>query len=175
MREEWHKLVEDNRKWVHWIINRYFPFIKRMSQLDYEEAVAEGNLALVRAAKKYHEQNDMRPFINYATNAILNAVRQLHRSETRMRNDKNKTVSLESVVFNQAVVDESITTLDDIEYCNNIISKCRLPEQVKIILIMFYWDGMSYEQISNALTIKKDDVGNALQLARNKMRALCVK
>jgi RNA polymerase sigma factor (sigma-70 family) len=187
MQAEWHKLVEENTNWVKWIINTDFPYIAKRGQEDFEDAVCVGNLALVKAARKYIEVGDGRPFINYCSKAIHNAIYRYYRYNDKFTKQLNNMEMKEhrhefsrgrqefELKFIPEYIHRGFEIKEAKEECNILLNKTNLSQEAKRIMRLYYWEDMTYNEIAAKMELQVDYVKCQLELIRRRLRkAACV-
>ena len=108
---EQQRLVEDNLRLVRYIVARYFA----SSDLEKEDIVSEGYLALCRAAGKYKPESGT-TFLTYAFRCIMNAIYNAHSSP------KSRTWSLNG---------QCVSSLNDCVANDNVEDGIELIDMIK--------------------------------------------
>lgn len=162
------------------ILNKYDPLIKKMAysfcnnyksyNLDYEELLQEGRLALYKAISSYDENREIL-FFTYVFSSIRKAMLKV--IET-LNNNKNKALfchdSLESCYLIPSSDNSNIDIMIDSEFYNNIIYiKSKLKDLDSQIFELKY-NGFSYKDISELLGVPIKLVDNKMTQIRKKIK-----
>jgi RNA polymerase sigma factor (sigma-70 family) len=175
-RESWHSLVESNQALVMHIVKKYWNSQAKRSLIEQEEVFLECCLILCKAAKKYVESNDERPFIQYAYTAIKNNILDMLRDRVRQKRMSEKAIAYMSAAIEppETRTFGKLAELENKEYCKALLSKANFEPLTKKILYLFYWKDMSYEQIGKELGMSFNEVSYCLVSAKKQLKeALC--
>lgn len=161
------KLVTDNMKLVHAVINRLFP-----SYRGDEDVIEEGMLGLVKAAHAFAEDSSV-AFSTYAFCSIRNEIINYLRRERRYEG----VVSLDEPIGedgegNVVTLGDTIAS-DDVVECSSYPSELEdvfttLKDRDKVILVMKL-RGYSTEEIAKRVKTGVPNVRRVLRAIREKM------
>ena len=161
------KLVLDNMKLVHAVINRLFPTYR-----GNEDVIAEGTLGLVKAATAFNEDSTV-AFSTYAFCAIRNEIVSYLRRERRF----DDLVSLDAPIGddgegNEVTLGDTIASEDTVDCFDHPSSLekvfYRLKERDKVIVVLKL-RGLSNKEIAEKVKTGEANVRRVLRAVHSKM------
>lgn len=134
---------------------------------DGEDAAQE---VFIRLQKNIHSLKDVKAFNGWMYAIIKSTCENIKRKNEQ--NQKNLPIDeFEDRVNEQEIEPSPEDCLEKSEEKKEIIKAIdELPQNMKMCVILFYYEGLSYEEIAQALSLSKNTVKTFLQRARIKMR-----
>lgn len=167
---DWHTLVIENERLIHWTVNDLKRRYAVLHALRDEDARSIASLALTNAARLFRPERGYQ-FTSYAIRCIRN---ELFREANKLlrRNERERVVD-DEIVLEKATLD-NVMIDGDLE--SEILKICReeMTRQMRVVVIAKYLRNLPIVQIAEAYNLKKSKVAKMLaegvEVLRGKLR-----
>lgn len=166
--EDWQKLAESSKPLPYWVIDTYFPYVRRLSIEDQREWEAEGLLALTVAARRYAPDSGF-AFSTFATTCIQNHFRGYWRSMHTLSRGSGAAVASSlsnlrpesseeyATAHNSAlVVSSGVSDFEVRSDVKTLLKKAKLTVVERRILYWRFWKEATLEVVATKLAITKE-------------------
>lgn len=185
--EDWQSLVEPNFGLVYWTMDRYFPYLRRLSVEDFEDAECEGRYALVCAARGFDPTKGAK-FSTYAVGAIVhrfNSIYHHNQCEKRKGAANNVSLSFADGRFDGELTEEgnpALMVVDDgperagaVVDLIPLLQKANLSDRHRLVLMGMYVDHLTQTEIAKRTGVSKERIRQLHNQALEKVRTASVR
>lgn len=151
--DDWHQLVLENTKLIHWAVNHLKAKHSILQCLDDDAARSTASLALTNAATMYRSHKGTR-FTSYAVTCIQNAL--FYEANKQLKREKRERLIGECTLHQ---IPEDIFTPDDSGLEEQILEVCReMPRKMRVVVISRFLRDFSIPKIADVYNLKKTKV-----------------
>lgn len=160
------KIVE---KYQHSLMN-FFRFMNAKTERECEDLVQETFMKIYLYREKYIPLAKLSTFLfRIARNTGIDYIRK----------KKEQNVSFLGGYFEEYLLDTSHQNLHDTkeEYSRSDIEKAlmRLPDKLRIVIVMSYFEGFKYQEIADILEIPLGTVKSRMSIAMQQLKDFLIK
>lgn len=126
------------------------------SPVDYQDALAEAMLGVVKAAKDYRRLFKTR-FSSYVYLRVTGAVRDIIRREAANASKHSYGLEADEVLDQGSSIEDSISRAEVFRVAIDVMAR-EVPAELSNLLVLYYLEGMTDKQISRCCRLSTGSV-----------------